>query len=312
MRRIALIGWVALLGACTSSTLSGGAADEEEELQPGTSVVLGDDAGESDLDRPLAARTLESPFAFVEVGVVYDLPKGDGVEIVDPVQLEVATSADGVTWSSWLKLVPDPELSDPIAGSYAASYVVGDGEARFARLRPAGEIAPSFLSVEFRNADEIAATVDGPDDEPSVEDLALGDGLALSSGDLYVRKFRFDNGYVTRPWLWLLRMARRRGWTGHLLGSSSGLRTYAQQNALWQAYQNGTGNPAFPPWGPSRHLIRNVRSHGLWYQAIDTQDVTRLRRIARNHGVHLRVPYSNEPWHVEARYRFHAPSGWSP
>ena len=72
------------------------------------------------------------------------------------------------------------------------------------------------------------------------------------------------------------------------------------------------GIPAFPPWGPSRHLVRNVRRVGTWYQAVDTSDVPRLISIARGMNVSLHTPYGNEPWHVEARRSFGPPRGWRP
>jgi hypothetical protein len=148
------------------------------------------------------------------------------------------------------------------------------------------------------------------DDDPD----ATSDPTIQTSGSGLTKMatFRFDLGRVTKPWLWLLKSARRAGWNGRLAGSRTGLRTYAQQNSLYQAFLNGTGAPAFPPNGPSRHLIRNVKRRGRWAQAIDTQDVGTLIRIARRKGVHLHTPYSNEPWHVEATGYFRQPRGWNP
>lgn len=228
--------------------------------------------------------------------------------------LELATTEDGATWSEWLAPTIDVEASDPEHGVFVADLDVAEGEARLWRIRGAGEERPSTLAVSTSSLDELLATVTTDEDlvGGQVEDVEASEGgVQTVSGRAFAR-YRFDAGVVSRSWHWLLRSARNRGWRGTLYGPRTGLRTYAQQAALWNAYQSGRGAPAFPPWGPSRHLIRNVGRVGRWYQAVDTNDVGTLIRIARGLGVSLHVPYAGEPWHVEARRRFSPPRGYRP
>lgn len=124
-------------------------------------------------------------------------------------------------------------------------------------------------------------------------------------------RYRFDQARVTFAWLWLLTECRRRGWKGGINGQRGGLRTYAMQAALYALFLSGRGAPAFPPNGPSRHLIRNVGVDG-WKQAVDGSEIDELIRIAGELGVRLHRPYAHEPWHVEALEPFDAPETWSP
>lgn len=225
--------------------------------------------------------------------------------------IEIQTSADGITWSAWTSGALSDEASDEAYGVWVSDVDVTDGEALHWRVRGAGD-GLTELAVVTQTLDELAEeAAEGSDDEPEI--VAAEDGVAASVESLRnFRRYRYDLGRVGRSWLYLLRTARSRGWRGTLYGPRTGLRTYAQQASLWNAYQNGTGAPAFPPWGPSRHLVRNVRRVGTWYQACDTNDVPNLIRIARNMGVSLHTPYGNEPWHVEARRSFGPPRGWRP
>lgn len=299
MARFALSLFVALAGCAVQQTET-----SEDHGHDATMELVG-----SVVSRDLSSQTPHrSPKPFVRVGITYDSP-------LDTV-IEVSTSADGETWTEWSAAVLDTSAEDPEWGrTHAADHDVAYGEARFARFRAVGAM-PSYLGAAFLDADDVAelelveaeGDLVGPMTLESDTEEVSGAIVAHSS---FVR-YRFDQGRVGRAWLWLLRSARHRGWTGRLAGPRTGLRTYAQQASLWRAYQNGTGAPAFPPWGPSRHLIRNVKPRGTWYQAVDTQDVSRLVRIARGLGVSLHVPYSREPWHVEARRSFGAPRGWRP
>lgn len=115
---------------------------------------------------------------------------------------------------------------------------------------------------------------------------------------------RFDKARVTKEWYVLLTKVRERGWRGRLDGRRKGLRTYAMQAALWALFQAGLGPPAFPPNGPSRHMIRNVRKVGGWYMAVDTTHAADLVAHASHLGVRLHRPYGGEPWHVEAKASF--------
>jgi hypothetical protein len=72
-------------------------------------------------------------------------------------------------------------------------------------------------------------------------------------------------------------------------------------------FRAGVGNPAFPPNGPSRHLIRNMKARGHWSMAVDVSEPQQLIRIASKLGVALHTPYPNEPWHVEAKRPFTVP-----
>ena len=77
-------------------------------------------------------------------------------------------------------------------------------------------------------------------------------------------------------------------------------------------FRAGVGAPAFPPNGPSRHLIRNVKKKGGWYQAVDVSNPEELIAIAGRMGVKLHRPYPHEPWHVEAAKPFYAPKSFKP
>lgn len=231
----------------------------------------------------------------------------------DRMPLEISTSGDGSTWSEWSAGTLSDEASDEAAGVWVSDLDVADGDARYWRVRATDAALPTELAVVTETLEEVAANLVGSEDEPTAA-AATGnpDVAGVTAALTSFRRYRFDLGYVGRSWLWMLRGARSRGWGGSLYGPRTGLRTYAQQASLWNAYQNGTGAPAFPPWGPSRHLIRNVKNVGTWYQAVDTSDVSGLISRARNMGVSLHRPYSGESWHVEARRAFGPPSGWRP
>lgn len=227
--------------------------------------------------------------------------------------LEVQTSEDGLTWSAWSTGVLSEEASDEEYGVWVSDIEVADGEARHWRIRgTVGEV--SELGVVTQTLDELAEEAESAAEDAPEELVISGDPSVAGATEAVTnfRRYRYDLGSVGRSWLYLLRSARSRGWRGTLYGPRTGLRTYAQQASLWNAYQNGTGAPAFPPTGPSRHLIRNVRRVATWYQAVDTNDVPNLIRIARNMGVSLHTPYASEPWHVEASRSFGPPRGWRP
>ncbi len=243
--------------------------------------------------------------AFVRATVLY--------RANEELPLEIATSSDGETWSEWDVAIVSPEESDDEVGVYLADAFVADGDARFWRMRLAAGAQPEEIAVVTSTLDDLTAEIPTDEDEIAAIDPVLVEEDGITPiGSSGLRRYRFDFGSVTRPWLWLLRAARRRGWRGSLYGERTGLRTYQQQLQLWNDYQAGRGAPAFPPWGPSRHLIRNVARVGRWYQAVDTSYVPDLIRIARGLGVSLHLPYSGEPWHVEATRSFSAPRGWNP
>lgn len=258
----------------------------------------------------IAAELARSPshaeeIDFVRISVLYRSP--------EQLPIEISTSRDGTTWSDWDTGVISDEASDEEFGVWVADLDVHDGDARHWRVRGLGDVVPTELALLPVDADTLAADLESEMDVPELDIAIDGEDLAATSAQATsFRRYRFDLGRVGRSWLWLLRTARSRGWRGSLYGPRTGLRTYAQQASLWNAYQNGTGAPAFPPWGPSRHLVRNVRRVGTWYQAVDTSDVPNLIRIARGMRVSLHTPYSREPWHVEARRSFGPPRGWRP
>lgn len=110
---------------------------------------------------------------------------------------------------------------------------------------------------------------------------------------------------TTRSWHLLLRRAKQEGWKGHLNGPISSVRTRSDQKYLYEAFLAGWGAPAFHPDGPSRHLARNIRWRGQWAQAVDVSRAEELIVVAREKlGVFLHQPYSDEPWHIEARSPF--------
>jgi len=249
------------------------------------------------------AHVEEGPFA--RVTIVY--------RAAGELALELATSNDETTWSGWMAPAVDVEASDADHGVFVADLDLPDGDARFWRVRAASAELPTSVAISTSSLDEILATVTTAEDVTGqVEELEASEGGVVPVSGRGFARYRFDAGVVSRSWHWLLRSARNRGWRGTLYGPRTGLRTYAQQSALWNAYQSGRGAPAFPPWGPSRHLIRNVSRVGRWYQAVDTNDVGTLIRIARGLGVSLHVPYSGEPWHVEATRRFSPPRSYRP
>lgn len=293
-RFIVLAAWA--LAGCTGGVQDPAEAHEDH----GHDAVLEIDVGSDGL-----ADVHEAPQAFVRIGFTYRAAPGT--------LLEVSTSPDGTAWSDWKPAVLAADADDPTTNVRVADHDAEE-EARFFRVRTIAGGAADHVHAAFLNADDLETALESEDDligptriEGDAPEIA---GTVLAHGSFQI--YRFDQGRVTRPWLWLLRRARSRGWDGSLYGPRTGLRTYRQQLALWNAYQNGVGAPAFPPWGPSRHLIRNVRRHGKWYQAVDTNDVGELIAIARNLGVSLHTPYGNEPWHVEARRPFTAPRGWNP
>lgn len=239
----------------------------------------------------------ERPFALISL-----LYRGDA-----GVRLEVSTAGDDGVWSPFRPVSFEAAEDDDFVGELALAA----DQASF-RVRAIGEAQPTFLSVELLGAEDSVLAADEHLDEDvldAVDDGVLTFAVAATSTP---KTYRFGAGRVTKPWLWLLKGARRAGWRGTLAGPRTGLRTYAQQASLYRAYLNGTGAPAFPPNGPSRHLLRNVKRLGRWAQAIDTQDVYTLIRYASRKGIRLHLPYSNEPWHVEARSYFRQPVGWNP
>lgn len=125
-----------------------------------------------------------------------------------------------------------------------------------------------------------------------------------------MKRYSFGEAKVSRSWLWLLTEARKAGWRGWVNGPRGGLRTYLQQAQLFALYRSGKGAPAFPPNGPSRHLIRNVKKKGGWYQAVDVSDPQGLIAAAKKKGVELHRPYPHEPWHIEAKKPFYAPKNF--
>lgn len=114
---------------------------------------------------------------------------------------------------------------------------------------------------------------------------------------------------VTPAWKMLLERSRKAGWRGKTNGPLSGVRRHGQQKYLYDLWIRGRGAPAFPPSGPSRHLLRNIRRWGQWSQAVDVSRPRELVRAARSLGVELYAPYDPEPWHIEARYAFSLPAG---
>jgi hypothetical protein len=85
------------------------------------------------------------------------------------------------------------------------------------------------------------------------------------------------------------------------------------QLALWIAFQNGTGAPAFPPTSKTaRHLWRNIKGRGNgWKMAADVSNPEGLIYHAGKLGVRLHRPYMpREPWHVEAVRPFRVPTRW--
>lgn len=120
------------------------------------------------------------------------------------------------------------------------------------------------------------------------------------------KAYKFGPGKVRGSWWLLLTRARKHGWKGNLTGPRSGGRTYVMQAGLYALYRAGIGAPAFPPGGPSRHMLRNIRGRKHWKQAVDVSDPQGLIRAAKKAGVELHQPYASESWHIESKRRFNA------
>lgn len=130
---------------------------------------------------------------------------------------------------------------------------------------------------------------------PSAPAASSAPLVSLKSNGLYL----FDRKRVSPEWFWFLSLARSSGWRGHL---RSGVRTYSEQSRLYDKFRAGTGAPAFPPDGPSRHMRENNRKP--WQHAVDVSYSSDLLRVARASRVHLKRPYASEPWHLEAARDF--------
>lgn len=78
----------------------------------------------------------------------------------------------------------------------------------------------------------------------------------------------------------------------------SGLRTYAEQVALWNAYQNGTGNLAARP-GTSRHETGNAADCGVvgWGPYVSMCQYPGAVAALRAAG--LAATVFSEAWHIE-------------
>lgn len=301
---LAIAGYGLVAGNLVACSVEAPSAAEASD-DHGHDVVFALTVGEEIATELSGSPVHEAEAAFARLSYLHRAPTR--------IAIEISTSTDGTTWSEWSEGVLSDEASDEEFGVWVADLDVADADARYWRVRSAAEETPTELAVVTQTVDELAADLEGTDDAPELDlDLEGSDLGVVTAEATTFRRYRYDLGRVGRSWLWLLRNARRRGWGGSLYGPRTGLRTYAQQASLWNAYQNGTGAPAFPPWGPSRHLVRNVRRVGTWYQAVDTSDVPGLIRIGRNLGVSLHTPYGNEPWHVEARRSFGPPRGWRP
>lgn len=74
----------------------------------------------------------------------------------------------------------------------------------------------------------------------------------------------------------------------------SGLRTHAEQAALYQKYLNGTGNLAARP-GTSRHESGDAAD--VYVDGVALQNVPGAADAARRAGLGFPVP--GEPWHIE-------------
>ena len=115
--------------------------------------------------------------------------------------------------------------------------------------------------------------------------------------------YEFDGYKVPAEWLSLLQAARQSGWKGSL---HSGIRSWAQQNRLYNKFLAGKGPAAFAPDGPSMHMLKNLHGH-KWAAAVDVGHAGWLVRWAADRNIVLRQPYDNEPWHLEAAKAFQLP-----
>lgn len=129
----------------------------------------------------------------------------------------------------------------------------------------------------------------------------------------------FDGCAVPRGCELLLLWARGHSWSGRL---NSGDRTAtncdhcsnkSSQVELWAAAQNGTGAPANPPCSlcstcGGTHERQNDGTaypneprgaHGpWWWQGMDATEAAELISVLAHAGIHARLPYSNESWHL--------------
>jgi hypothetical protein len=136
-------------------------------------------------------------------------------------------------------------------------------------------------------------------DTPASAGTAAGLVLKADSNGLY----EFDGHKVPAEWLSLLQAARQSGWKGSL---HSGIRSWAQQNRLYNKFLAGKGPAAFAPDGPSMHMLKNLHGH-KWAAAVDVGHAGWLVRWAADRKIVLHQPYNNEPWHLEAAKAFQLP-----
>ncbi len=95
-----------------------------------------------------------------------------------------------------------------------------------------------------------------------------------------------DTDFVPALGQALSRMAQA---TGQAISVQSGARTLAEQAALWEAYQNGTGNLAAPP-NPNAPHVRGIA-------ADITPGRERFGNVAGRFGLGFTVP--SESWHIQ-------------
>lgn len=96
------------------------------------------------------------------------------------------------------------------------------------------------------------------------------------------------------------RLAREQKRPGLKIRIVSGLRTYQQQVALYQAYLNGTGNLAARP-GTSRHETGNAADCGVvggWGPYVSLCEYPGAVAALRAKG--LTAPVYSEAWHIES------------
>lgn len=91
----------------------------------------------------------------------------------------------------------------------------------------------------------------------------------------------------------LARAARRSGYKWNI---NSGYRSRAEQQALWNAYLNGSGNLAARP-GRSNHERGKAADVSVGGAPVGA--TARGRRALEAEGLHL--PVGGESWHVEAK-----------
>ena len=159
MQRFLVTSVACTLFACSTGSLDKAAThDDSKDL---TVTLEGDELSRELTESPVRV----APIPFVRIGVLWDATAASS--------LEISTSYDGQSWSSWA--APNVHnVEAEIGGSFVGEFEVPD-EATYYRLRGVG-LAPTFVSLAFLDVSLSDVIEDGDDSVPF-----LAPGLEIAS-----------------------------------------------------------------------------------------------------------------------------------